>query len=173
MACGPSAPATHPGATKATAAAPASGVLASPNDAHGPATVEIVVVSTKWVERYVPFDAFAGGDEAAFKRAHAAEYAKKLADEIGAGLRAGDPGRRAIARAIESTLGESALADPDRPAVVVVLRDRPAPVHLLGSSSVAIDAFARSAKDGVVLEPPTPWGKGPGWVLARAARAHD
>ena len=148
----PATPAAPP--QKATATAPAS---------REPLFVEVVAIERKWVTKYAPEDT---KDAPAWAR----ETSNKLAVELTKRLKKSPDMRAAIADSVEQVLGDLAAADPDRPKMSVVDRERIKDVkHLSASVKAGLGQFADHARPGDVLD--TPAGDEDTVIVARAVAA--
>lgn len=87
--------------------------------------------------------------------AKASELAKQLGTEMTQHLRNSPDFRAAIAEAVEQVLGDAAVADPDRPKVNVVDRERIKDAkHLSPAVKAGLGQFADHAHPGDVLDTP-------------------
>jgi hypothetical protein len=154
-ACGssppPATPAPPQNSAKTPVTAPAS---------REPLFVEVVSIERRWVAKFAP-------DDAKDAKAWAAEAAKKLAADMTTRLRNSPDARAAIADSVQQVLGDLAAADPDRPKMSVVERERIKDVkHLSAAVRAGLGQFADHAHPGDVLD--TPASDDDAVVVARA-----
>lgn len=179
-ACG-GAPAEGPGPKRPAPEAPEASEAA-------PLAIEYLVVPIAWVERYVPAPpeevrqwARSHPDAVkketpleedladAYRKAHAPEAARKVAEEIVARMKGGHPTRSAIADATLAVLGEGAAADADRPRPARIDRDRADAARVPDDVKGGFRRFASRANPGDVVDAPLTSTRG--YVVARAFSA--
>lgn len=121
--------------------------------APGETSKDVVRTTFGWhvIKRETPTEEQAAK---AYRKAKAPELTKKLADDLLVKLRAKGDARAAIAQSVEVVLGESANADPARPAAHMTDLE-----HLDGSrfpreAKDALAAFGKKAKTGEAVEAP-------------------
>lgn len=116
----------------------------------------------------------AAGDEQlerAYRKAKAPSTFRALGDDLRARLATTTAARAAIAEAVETLLGDSAVNDADRPKPVIVDRDHAGLTRLPAAAKAAFETFAARARAGDVL--PSPAVDGDVLVIARAVRPTD
>lgn len=110
--------------------------------------------------------------EKAYKKAKAPEAAQKLASAILSGLGKPEADARAvIASVVGENLGEKAVADPDRPAPVVVDEDRLRHARLQPKAKETVAGMLKTAKAGETVKEPVV--EGGATTLARAVPPAD
>lgn len=120
--------------TKPVATAPAS---------REPLFVELVSIRRAWVRKYTP------------EAADPAKAADVLGAELVKKLRNSPDSREAIADAVQQVLGDSAVADPDRPKANTVEREELKHLKRLSASTRAgLVQFTDRAHAGDILDPP-------------------
>jgi len=145
----PATPVPPPNSGKALATAPAS---------REPLYVEFIAIRHAWVGKYLP-------DGVTDVKA----TSKKLGLELTKQLRNSPDPREAIADSVQLVLGDSAVADPDRPKSNVVERERIKELkHLSAAAKAGLGQFADHAKPGDTLD--TPASDEEVVVVARAVR---
>jgi hypothetical protein len=125
--------------------------------------LEVVTIERKWVAKFAP-------DEAKDAKAWSDDAAKKLAAEMTKRLRNSPDTREAIADSVQQVLGDLAAADPNRPKMSVLERERIKDVkHLSAAVKAGLGQFADHAHPGDVLD--TPASDEEAVVVARAVPA--
>lgn len=120
--------------TKPVVTAPAS---------REPLFVELVSIRRAWVRKYTP------------EAADPAKAADVLGAELVKKLRNSPDSREAIADAVGAVLGDSAVADPDRPKANTVEREEIKHLKRLSASTRAgLVQFTDRAHGGDILDPP-------------------
>lgn len=105
--------------------------------------------------------------ERGYRKAKAPEAVQRLGSDLLERLRKPEAdARAAIADAVAAVLGERAVADPSRPAPVVVDAPRLHVARMPADAKAALETMARSARPGDVV--PAPIVSGTEMVLARA-----
>lgn len=105
-----------------------------------------------------------------YRRAKAGELTKTLGAEMTKHLRSSPDFRAAIAESVQQVLGDLAVADPDRPKMNVVDRERIKDAkHLSAATKAGLGQFADHARPGDVLD--TPASDDEMVVVARAVAA--
>jgi hypothetical protein len=106
--------------------------------------------------------------ERAYRKTKAPDAAKKLGEELLTRLKGNAPTRPAIAEAVETSLGDRATNDANRPTASIVDRERLKQVRMTAAAKAALETFANSAHPGDVL--PSPAIDGDTIVVARAVQ---
>jgi hypothetical protein len=131
----PPAPAPPAASSKPMSTAPAS------RDAL---YVELIAIRVSWVNKYLPD----GETDAKLT-------SKKLGATLTKNLRNASDPREAIADSVKEVLGDSAVADPDRPKPNVVERQHLKELkHLSAAAKAGLGQFADHAKPGDSLDTP-------------------
>ena len=105
-----------------------------------------------------------------YRKAKSGDLTKKLGAELTKRLQSSPDIREAIADSVQQVLGDSAVADPDRPSMSVVDRERIAGLkHLSAAAKAGLGQFADHARPAEVLDVPV--SDGEVVIVARAVAA--